>query len=157
MSFVPGYHDHTMPFGVWTVTAAVVGPAFLDHADPDKDVAFLVVHRDDGTPIERVTGGYRLAVDPADATPVTAVGYPDTADTPLPRSGTTTRYSPTQLELDAHGLYDGTSGGPWLRDDDRVVAVTGGHDQGGIDPDVSYASYLDDTATALLQQAEDAN
>ncbi|MDT7708988.1 MAG: hypothetical protein QOG20_4595, partial [Pseudonocardiales bacterium] len=31
-----------------------------------------------------------------------------------------------------------------------VVGVTGGYEQGGLTPDVSYASYLDAGTTALL-------
>jgi len=78
MSFVPGYHDHLAPFGVWSVTASVIGPTWLDRGDPDQDVAFLVVHRADGVPVETLTGGYRLAVNPGLATAVTAVAIPTT-------------------------------------------------------------------------------
>jgi Trypsin-like peptidase domain len=159
MSFVPGYHDHSDPFGVWTVTAAVVDEAWLDHADPDHDIAFLTVTRDGAPPIEQVVGGYHLIFDPGSTTAVEALGYPDATEAPTTRSGVTTRYSPTQLELDAPGLADGTSGGPWLRTDPDapnetdVIAVTGGHDQGGLDPNTSYASYLGDDAAALFRQA----
>ena len=161
MSFVPGYHDHSDPFGVWTVTAAVVDDAWLDHADPDHDIAFLTVSQDGAPPIEQVVGGYHLILDPGSTTAVDALGYPDAADAPTTRSGVTTRYSPTQLELDAPGLADGTSGGPWLRTEPNraagnetdVIAVTGGYDQGGLDPDTSYATYLGDAAAALFRQA----
>jgi V8-like Glu-specific endopeptidase len=150
MEFVPGYADGRAPFGVWTVTAAAVAPAWLAHGDPSVDVAVLTVHRADGVPVERLTGGFRLTVDPGSVNAVEAIGYPDDSDAPLVRAGTTTRFSPTQLELDAPGLYDGTSGGPWVCDGDEVVGVTGGYEQGGLTPDVSYASYLDAGTTALL-------
>lgn len=159
MWFVPGYHDHSVPFGDWTVTAAAVDNAWLNHADPDHDIAFLTVTRDGAPPIEQVVGGYHLILDPGSATAVDALGYPDSADAPTTRSGTTTRYSPTQLELDAPGLADGTSGGPWLRadpdtgNDTDVIAVTGGHEQGGVDPTTSYAAYLGDAAAALFRRA----
>jgi V8-like Glu-specific endopeptidase len=158
MFFVPGYHDHTDPFGVWTVTAVAADDAWLNHADPDHDIAFLTVTRDGAPPIEQVVGGYHLILDPGSTTPVDALGYPDAADTPTTRSGVTTRYSPTQLELDAPGLADGTSGGPWLRtnpeaeNETDVIAVTGGHDQGGLDPNTSYATYLGDAAAALFRR-----
>lgn len=154
MSFVPGYHDGIAPFGTWSVTRAVVEPSFRATADPDHDVAFLTVERAGAPPVEQVVGGYRLVVDPGPVQRVDAIGYPDFADAPQVRSGTTSAHSPTQLELDAHGLYDGTSGGPWLRSDPAgghdVIGVTGGYEQGGLDPDHSYASYLDASVRALL-------
>jgi hypothetical protein len=137
----------------------VVDEAWLDHADPDHDVAFLTVTRDGAPPIEQVVGGYHLIFDPGSTTAVEALGYPDTADAPTTRAGVTTRYSPTQLELDAPGLADGTSGGPWLRtspgagNETDVIAVTGGHDQGGLEPNISYATYLGDNAAALFRRA----
>ncbi len=158
MSFAPGYHDHATPYGIWTVAASAVDDAWRDHADPDHDVAFLTAQSADGRPVQHVVGGYRLALDPGSATTVDAIGYPDFADAPNERSGVTTRFSPTQLELDAHGLYDGTSGGPWLRAgaDVEVIAVTGGHEQGGTSPDVSYATYLGPAAAALFAQVVNA-
>jgi len=162
MSFAPGYHDHAAPYGVWTVTASAVDEPWLGHADPDHDIAFLTVRRADDRPVQQVVGGYRLVLDPGSDTAVDAIGYPDFADAPNERSGVTTRFSATQLELDAHGLYDGTSGGPWLRaasdtdGDTDVIAVTGGHQQGGLNPDISYATYLGPAAAALFQQVSGA-
>ena len=150
MSFVPGYHDHTAPFGAWTVTRAVVDAAWQAEGDPAHDVALLIVDQDGAGPVEDVTGGYHLVTDPGPVNRVDAIGYLDTDDAPTVRSGVTSRMSPTQLRLDAPGLYDGVSGGPWLRDGDEVVAVTGGYEQGGLDPNVSYASYLDGSVDALL-------
>lgn len=112
MQFVPGYAGGRAPLGVWTVTAAAVDPQWLAHGDPAVDVAVLTVARADGVPIERLTGGFHLVVDPGPVSAVAAIGYPDGSDQPLIRTGTTSRFSPTQLELDAPGLYDGTSGGP---------------------------------------------
>lgn len=155
MQFVPGFAGGRAPFGVWTVTAAVVDPGWLASGDPSVDVAVLTVHRADGVPIEQLTGGYHLAVDPGSENAVQAVGYPDGSNEPLIRTGTTNRVSPTQLELDAYGLYDGTSGGPWIRDGDEVIGVTGGYEQGGLTPDVSYAAYLDARTTALVDATPD--
>lgn len=169
MSFAPGYHDHTTPYGIWTVTGSAVDDTWRDHADPDHDIAFLTVQSTNGRPVQQVVGGYRLVLDPGSGTAVDAIGYPDFADAPNERSGVTTRLSSTQLELDAHGLYDGTSGGPWLRaardpdsdnsdtnSDTDVIAVTGGHQQGGLNPDISYATYLGPAAAALFQQVNGA-
>ena len=168
MSFAPGYHDHTAPYGIWTVTGSAVDDPWRGHADPDHDIAFLTVQRADGRPVQQVVGGYQLVLDPGSDTAVDAIGYPDFADDPNERSGVTTRVSATQLELDAHGLYDGTSGGPWLRatpntntntntnSDLDVIAVTGGREQGGLSPDISYATYLGPDAATLFQQVSGA-
>jgi hypothetical protein len=155
ISFIPGYHDHTAPFGVWTVSSVGIDDAWRDHADIDHDVAFLTVTRPDAPPIEHVVGGYHLVINAGSTNTVVALGYPDFADTATERSGITIRHSPTQLELDAHGLYDGTSSGPWLRagTDGDIIAVTGGYQQGGLDPDISYAAYLDSAAADLFRQA----
>lgn len=162
MSFAPGYHDHAAPYGIWTVTASAVDDTWRGRADPDHDIAFLTVQRADGRPVQQVVGGYRLVLDPGSATAVDAIGYPDFADDPNERSGVTTRFSGTQLELDARGLYDGTSGGPWLLaapntdGETDVIAVTGGYEQGGRNPDISYATYLGPAAAALFQQVSGA-
>jgi V8-like Glu-specific endopeptidase len=95
MSFVPGYHDHVAPFGVWTVTRAVVDDVWQASADPAHDVAFLVVDQDGAGSIEDVTGGYQLVTDPGPVNQVDAIGYPDSADAPAVRSGTTSQISPT--------------------------------------------------------------
>jgi Trypsin-like peptidase domain len=153
MLFVPGYHDGVEPFGAWTVTSAVVDPRWQDGADPAYDVAFLTVARADAGPIERLTGAYSLVVDPGPSNPVDAIGYPVFAGAPTVRSGAADRISPTQLELDAAGLYDGTSGGPWLRNGNQIIGVTGGYEQGGLTPDVSYASYFNDIIIGLLREA----
>jgi V8-like Glu-specific endopeptidase len=150
MLFVPGYHDRLAPFGIWTVTAARVDPRWESAGDPDVDVAVLTVTRDGAGSIEDVTGGYRLVPDPESVNDVEAIGYPDSSDVPVVRTGTTRRWSLTQLELDAPGNWDGTSGEPWLRGGHEIVGVTGGYEQGGVSSDVSYASHLGDV-TALLE------
>ncbi|GAA1861743.1 trypsin-like peptidase domain-containing protein [Pseudonocardia ailaonensis] len=156
-SFVPGYHDGTVPYGVWTVQSAYVDQHFLDNADPDFDVAFLTVVPDNGAPaIQDVTGGFGVALDPGTGDQVQAIGYPIRINAPTTRSGVTKLYSPTQLELPAPGLENGTSGGPWLRDSAsglQIVGVTGGYEQGGYDFDTSYSTYLSPDFGTLEAQA----
>lgn len=152
MLFVPGYSDGVAPFGAWTVTAASVDPRFLASGDIDADVAFLTVSRPDAPPIQTVTGGFHVAFDPGSTSDVQAFGLPDTDDAPTIRTGVTTRPSDHQLQLDALGLYDGVSGGPWVRGGDEIVGVTGGYEQGGSSPEVSYASYLSPELQPLLAQ-----
>ncbi|MFC4951190.1 trypsin-like serine peptidase [Pseudonocardia sp. GCM10023141] len=154
MLFVPGYSDGVAPFGAWTVTAAAVDPRFVADADVEADVAFLTVSRPDSPPIEAVTGAFRLATDPGAVNNVEVYGLPDTDEAPTIRAGTTSQPSEHQLQLDALGLYDGVSGGPWVRDGDQVIGVTGGYEQGGSTPDVSYATYLGPDVAGLLARLD---
>lgn len=39
-----------------------------------------------------------------------------------------------------------------MRGGDEVIGVTGGYEQGGLTPDVSYAAYLDARTAALARQ-----
>jgi V8-like Glu-specific endopeptidase len=151
MSFVPGYHDGEQPYGVWTVRVVAVDPRFLADGDPDYDVAFLTVSGPE--PVQDVTGGFPVVFDPGAGDRVQAFGYPIEDEAPTVRAGVTRRYSPTQLELPAPGLEDGTSGGPWLRSDGAVVGLTGGYQQGGEDFDTSYSTYLAAGFEALRDQA----
>jgi V8-like Glu-specific endopeptidase len=151
LSFVPGYHDGQEPYGVWTVRSVAVDPRFVADADPDFDVAFLTV--EGARPVQDVTGGFPVTFDPGAGDHVSAYGYPSEDDAPTSRSGVTEQYSPTQLELPAPGLEDGTSGGPWVRSDGTVVGLTGGFEQGGYDYDTSYSTYLGAGFAILRDQA----
>src|SRR5271165_1762720 len=82
--FVPGYADGRAPYGAWTVTRVIVAPQWTSSADPDDDVAFLVVSQPQtGVAIQWVTGGERLGIGqlPELCTPV----QPDPAGVPLRR------------------------------------------------------------------------
>src|ERR1700690_4480550 len=57
IDFVPGYAAGKEPSGIWTVTKVVADQAWSTSADPDDDVAFLIVRqRGGGHRIEDVTG-----------------------------------------------------------------------------------------------------
>lgn len=54
--FVPGYTGGRAPYGAWTVTRVVLAPQWTSSADPDDDVAFLLVSQPQtGVAIQRVT------------------------------------------------------------------------------------------------------
>ncbi|MEJ8279511.1 trypsin-like serine peptidase [Pseudonocardia spirodelae] len=167
MSFAPGYDDGTAPYGYWTVTAATVPPGWEQSGDPASDVAFLTVEQPGSPPVQQLTGAYRLAPAPDPDTTaqddgsaptgptVTAVGYNDGDPAATTVSGTVDSPEPGQWELPEPGLDDGTSGGPWLTGPDgtEILAVTGGLQQGGDTPDVSYAADLGDAARAAYASA----
>ncbi|TCK24930.1 trypsin-like serine peptidase [Pseudonocardia endophytica] len=153
--FAPGYQAGDAPHGYWTVTSAVVDTAWLDDGDPDDDVAFLTVDRAGSPPIQQVTGAYGVDFD-GDGAPVgvIAVGYNLDDEEATTVSGTAVPWSPTQWQVAAPGLSDGTSGGPLLSGpgDTEIVGVIGGYEQGGDTSDVSYAAALGSSLQSLHDQ-----
>ncbi|MFB8179066.1 hypothetical protein ACFC8N_24110 [Streptomyces sp. NPDC055966] len=70
---------------------------------------------------------------------------------------------PLRCTIQCTGLEDGTSGNPWLADYDpkshagTVIRVLRGHESGGDQDDVSYASYFDDDIAQLYQRTQNAD
>jgi len=156
LSFAPGYHDGTAPYGMWTVTSAVVADGWSASADPDLDFAFLTVHQA-GNPaaVESVTGANTLGTDRGFTHQITLTGYPNTTNSPVVCQGVTTRFDTYQQRIACAGFPDGTSGGPFVTDTDpstgrgTVIGVIGGYQLGGDTPDVSYSAYFDDDIAKL--------
>ena len=158
--FVPGYAGGRAPYGAWTVTRVVLALQWTSSADPDDDVAFLVVSQPQtGVAIQRVTGGERLGVGPPPPGPVVVTGYPVGGDSPVSCRNYARLFSPTQLVFRCGGFTSGTSGGPLLADVDpgtglgTLIGVIGGYQQGGRTDAVSYAARLSATVAALYQTA----
>jgi len=158
--FVPGYAGGRGPYGAWTVTRVILAPQWTSSADPDDDVAFLVVSQPQtGVAIQRVTGGERLGIGPPPPGPVVVTGYPAGGDSPVSCRNYARLFSPTQLVFRCGGFTSGTSGGPLLADVDpgtglgTLIGVIGGYQQGGRTDAVSYAARLSATVAALYQTA----
>jgi V8-like Glu-specific endopeptidase len=158
LSFAPGFHDGTAPYGMWTVTSALVAPGWINDSDPNLDVGFVTVRQDGNpNPIETVTGANQLGVNPGFTNNVTLTGYPDEIQSPVTCQNTTTQQSERQLRIDCVGFPEGTSGSPWIIDPapgtnlGTVIGVIGGYQLGGQDPDVSYSSYFDTDIEALYR------
>ncbi len=145
MVFIPGYDNGRMPYGIWQVTRVIVSQGWVSSADPDDDVAFLVVTGPGGAKIQDVTGGERLGIGQPAGQIVNVVGYPETVNTPIRCDNYVRGFSPTQLVFDCGGYTDGTSGGPLLENVNpstglgTVIGVIGGYEQGGDTPSVSYS------------------
>ncbi len=81
LSFAPGFHDGTAPFGRWKVTGAYFDPAWIADQNPSRDFAFLTVapRRIGGvqTEIQTVTGANVLGTKPTRGERVTVPAYPD--------------------------------------------------------------------------------
>jgi hypothetical protein len=146
-TFAPDYHDGAEPYGLWTVTAAYVDPAWSNHRAPDLDVAFLVVapRRVDGVAreIQSVTGGNRLGPAPMAHRSVTVPAYALGADDAPITCTAPVSYDGIYPAFDCNPYVDGTSGSPWLLRTAHgwtVVGVIGGPHQGGCVPWISYSA-----------------
>ena len=157
--FVPDYRDGQAPLGIWIPKRLLVASAWLDSADPDLDVGFVVLEPHDGKNIQDILGANQLAVDPGYDNQVRVTGYPDSVDAPVTCHTVTAEYSPTQLRFDCDGFTGGTSGSPWVTRFDghsrtgTIVGVIGGFEQGGDTPAISYSSYLGTTIQNLYTEA----
>jgi V8-like Glu-specific endopeptidase len=160
VAFVPGYHRHREPYGAWTVTQVFVDAAWASSANPNDDVAFLVVSQPgNSTPVQELTGGENLATGWKAAQLVRVIGYPDGRQRPVTCTARTRPFGPRQMEFDCGGYTDGTSGGPFLANVHRatglgaVIGVIGGHEQGGDTPSVSYSARFGQAVRDLYDKA----
>ncbi|ANS66224.1 hypothetical protein SLINC_4000 [Streptomyces lincolnensis] len=152
--FEPGYRNGRAPYGVWKVVRRYLPGGWAKGQDEDSDVGFAVVAGKGDRGVEDVVGGNRFVTGTATgATAVTVTGYPNSRETPVRCTNKPTRHSRTQQRIDCPGFSGGTSGSPWVNGDGRVVGVLGGHEQGGVTPDVSYSVVLGAEAAALYRAA----
>jgi V8-like Glu-specific endopeptidase len=159
VTFIPGYHDGKAPYGVWTTARVIVDNAWAAAADPDDDVAFLIVTGSSGaTRIENLTGAEQLGVGHS-AGVVRVVGYPNSGARPIACQNQATVFSTWQLRFDCAGFTNGTSGGPFLANvspatgNGLVVGVIGGYEQGGYTTAVSYSAAFGANVSALYRSA----
>jgi V8-like Glu-specific endopeptidase len=160
VDFVPGYHEGSAPYGIWTVAKVVVDKAWSSSGSIDDDVAFLVIDSPRrGISLQQVTGAEQMGVGKVGRLPVQVIGYPDSQDQPLICDGHTTVPIPHQLEFDCGSYTTGTSGGPFLMNVasgtgmGTVIGVIGGYEQGGDLPQISYAAELGPNVEQLYETA----
>jgi V8-like Glu-specific endopeptidase len=160
VAFVPGYHRHREPYGTWTVTQVFVDAAWASSANPNDDVAFLVVSQPGNpTPVQELTGGENLATGWKAAQRVQVIGYPDGRQRPITCTTRTRPFGTRQMEFDCGGYTDGTSGGPFLGNVHpatglgAVIGVIGGYEQGGDTPSVSYSTRFGQAVRNLYNNA----
>ena len=160
VAFVPGYHRHREPYGTWTVTQVFVDAAWASSANPNDDVAFLVVSQPgNSAPVQELTGGENLATGWKAAQLVQVIGYPDGRQRPVTCTARTRPFGPRQMKFDCGGYTDGTSGGPFLANVHpatglgAVIGVIGGYEQGGDTPSVSYSARFGQAVRDLYDKA----
>jgi trypsin len=153
-SFVPGFANLAAPSNVWTIDAVYLDPLWVASQDPKVDYGFARVSRPSGGSIEAQVGsGLLLGPAPAPGTEVGIIGYvAGIGGNPIGcqnRTGVTRGYP----SFSCAGLVVGTSGAPWIRGS-TVTGVTGGLEQGGCTPTVSYSAPFTQRTAALLARAE---
>ncbi|AKA04928.1 hypothetical protein SAZ_22595 [Streptomyces noursei ZPM] len=159
--FAPDYRNGDEPTGLWKVNKVVVDDRWAKSQDEDLDVAFLVLDAKQGKEIQDVLGGNTLGIDRGFDNQVKITGYPTSRDTPISCQNRTTKFSDTQMRIQCTDFEGGTSGSPWLADYDpkshtgTVIGILGGHEGGGDEDDVSYASYFDEAIAHLYKRAQD--
>ena len=161
IAFVPGYHNGLTPYGIWDTTQVITDSAWRASANPDDDVAFLVVVSQSGSSqqIQDVTGGEHLGTGWSARSLVRVIGYPDTTSRPVTCQGRTKPFGAREMEFDCDGFTGGTSGGPFLGKVSArtglgtVIGVIGGYEQGGYIASVSYSPRFGSAVEALYQNA----
>jgi V8-like Glu-specific endopeptidase len=157
-AFAPGYHNGWAPYGMWTVSRVFVDRAWAASADPNDDVAFLVVTQAGrGQSIQQVTGADQLGTGWGPVQAVQVIGYPQASDSPITCQATTRAFGAQQLKFTCAGYTNGTSGGPVLAQVNpatglgTVIGVIGGYQQGGNTPSVSYSPRFGRAVAALYR------
>jgi V8-like Glu-specific endopeptidase len=159
VEFIPDYANGNSPEGVWTPERFVMDPRWVKGADPDLDVAFIVLKPLHGKNIQDVLGANTIMFNAGFKHLVRVAGYPSSADAPISCLSWTSQQSQYQLKFNCQDFTGGTSGSPWITRFDPVtrtgaiVGVIGGYQEGGDTPAVSYSAYLDSDIRKLYQEA----
>jgi V8-like Glu-specific endopeptidase len=157
--FIPEYANGNSPDGVWTPERYVMDPRWVNNADPDLDVAFIVLKPLNGKSIQDVLGANQIAFNDGFKHLVRVAGYPESASAPISCLNWTSQQSPTQLQFNCADFTGGTSGSPWITNfnpltrSGTIVGVIGGYQEGGNTPSVSYSAYLDNDIETLYNEA----
>jgi V8-like Glu-specific endopeptidase len=159
IAFIPDYANGATPHGIWTPDRYVLAPGWVNGANPDLDVAFIVLKPLNGQNIQDVLGANKIAFNAGYQHLVHVVGYPDSASAPISCRNTTSQQSQDQLKFVCNDFTGGTSGSPWITRFDSgsrtgtIVGVIGGYQEGGDTPAVSYSAYLGNDIQTLYQEA----
>jgi V8-like Glu-specific endopeptidase len=157
--FIPDYANGNSPAGTWTPQRYVLDPRWVNNADPDLDVAFIVLKPLNGKNIQDVLGGNQISFNAGYEHLVRVAGYPDSDSAPISCLSWTSEQSQTQLKFNCADFTGGTSGSPWITRLDTqtrtgtIVGVIGGYQEGGNTPQVSYSVYLNDDIEKLYNEA----
>jgi V8-like Glu-specific endopeptidase len=156
--FAPGYDKGATPYGVWTVTAAYVDPAWIATQDPTADYAILRVAKHGRRGVQDVTGGALVGLAPRKGQRITDIAYnAGSNDQPIKCTVPTYRTAGYPA-FNCHGYVGGSSGSPWLTTLPGtrlsvVHGVIGGLHQGGCFEYTSYSAPFDASIYRVLGRA----
>jgi V8-like Glu-specific endopeptidase len=164
VAYVPMYDHGKTPYGIWPATARTVHSYWIKNRDPDVDFGFFALSPQNGKEIGNVTGYNTLKINNGYTTWVDVIGYPDTSLSPFNRpvwcGNRTSRAAQYQIRFDCNGMYNGTSGSPYLHNynsrtqSGQLIGVLGGmQGGGGYYPYTSYAAYFDSDVWNLRARA----
>jgi V8-like Glu-specific endopeptidase len=165
VEYVPEYHAGHEPYGAWPVQTITVAPGWQQDLNPTLDFAFLTVTPPSGghLPVQLVTGGLWLGINPGYDNPIEVIGYNNTQNVPIRCATKSFAYQSgqtTYLKFFCNAFWDGTSGGPWIvnynagNGTGMVIGVIGGYEQGGNYPWASYTAYFGFPTLQLFLQAQ---
>lgn len=159
--FVPGYHNGSQPFGVWTAIEADVPPQWSQsNGFPEgHDMAALVMDESSsGSRLTDVVGGRSIVFNQSQQQTFDAYGYP--AATPF--NGTTMYHctssvvtidqqtSPASLGISCD-MNNGSSGGGWIVGGDTLNSNVTYYYKNA--PGTLYGPYFGSGAQSLYEQA----
>ena len=159
LDFSPGNGTGHGPAGLWQMRAAVMDPGWTSGADPDLDVAFVILRPRAGRDIQDLAGGNPLGFGRRSGR-VGLIGYPSAAGAAHTCVGQAHPLGGHQLWIYCPDFTSGTSGTPWLAGADAdstgsgtLIGVLGGREHGGATADISYSSYFGAEIAALYRRA----
>jgi V8-like Glu-specific endopeptidase len=160
LSFAPGFHGGTSPYGRWEVTGAYFDPEWISKQSETRDFAFLTVApkkiRGVMTEIQTITGANALGSGAIKGETVSIPAYPaGEANDPIDCT------AKVYLEgvfpaFNCNPYVGGTSGSAWLAatpEGIKIVGLIAGFHQGGCYTYTSYSPPLGGHARATYERA----
>jgi hypothetical protein len=155
-------------YGRWQVSRVIIPSGYVQLPSSPYDYAFLVLKPFRGGNAQDRTGALSPVANVAvHNTPATIAGYNKTMGSLswCQSKINVTHFSPplnqyeygncAKTSTDPEGLWDGTSGGPFIETGTtRVIGLMGGYEQGGSTRWTEYSALLGNDFSALYNQAK---
>jgi V8-like Glu-specific endopeptidase len=125
-AFVPAYDNGSRPYGTWTARTLVTTTAWAQQGDINYDGGFAVMNTLNGQTLNTAVGGQGIGFNLARGLSYNAYGYPAAGkfNGQTLRSCTGTAFDDpygTQSQGIPCDMTGGSSGGPWLINNDTTI------------------------------------